>query len=208
MAAKPLISKGVPEIGFPPLDPLYFPVLDYSIDNGALNFTLYAQNVSIFGIKSMKISEVSSDLRDESKMTIKFTALLVPRMSIEAKYALKGQILVLPVFGVGDLYANFTSIRLETTLKFHSEVGPDGQKHLKADAVKLNMPTKNGKVNVENLFNGNKRLGLHANRFFNSNFLFLWNAVRFLPEKSFSEYFINATNTLFDHYTADELLPE
>lgn len=94
----------------------------------------------------------------------------LPRLRIKAKYNLKGNILLLPLVGSGDVAmalkdvhtAVFTkiSLRNETTT---------GDEIIHIDEMKVSFQVGAMRIHLKNLFNGNEILGGSINSFLNQN---------------------------------------
>ena len=84
----------------------------------------------------------------------------------------------------------------------------DGQTYMKFDTFDLKIKVGTNKLNLNNLFNGDKNLELVGNQFINENSeMFLKEIVPGL-EKNLAEIFTKTANEIVATASLDELFPE
>ena len=208
MEAKPILMKGIPEIKFPQMEPLYQAKVALKEGNGNFKFSLNLADAYMAGLSKMTIESVKITGNPDSDMTMKIN-LKTPQLSLTSKYAINGRILIVPVDGKGDMSLNFTQPTMKVMIKAHPVASKkDGEKYLSLDSLTIDMRTKGGKVHLGNLFNGDKALGRTTNAFFNDNFMDLFGALKHMPEEFFTSSLKPAVQAVFDSFTVEELFPQ
>lgn len=92
----------------------------------------------------------------------------VPKISIIGKYKVNGRVLVLPIQGEGNASLQFDDANLVVKYK-PKVVEKKGKKYIQTERFQLDFDTSRLHINLENLFNGDKRLGDNMNQFLNTN---------------------------------------
>lgn len=84
--------------------------------------------------------------------------IYLPRLDIKSKYDLKGKILILPLVGHGDCQMSLMGVdtKIMSDVTFHEK---QGKEIMRLDSMNVTFTLKGIKVQLDNLFNGNKILG-------------------------------------------------
>lgn len=98
---RPKFSKGIPELGIPPMTPLVIPEAALS---SSATFSASFKNIQLYGLDKFLIDELSFDL---SKPQLKL-GITIPFLSIPSEYHLKGRLLVLELDGNGPANGNYS----------------------------------------------------------------------------------------------------
>lgn len=102
MSLRPYLSKGIPELDVPSLNPLLVPELKLSQESG-IQVEASFKNISIYGAMDFRLRSVRSDIEtDRFRMKIWF-----PKLIMQGHYNIKGMLLMLPILGHGMSYGNF-----------------------------------------------------------------------------------------------------
>lgn len=100
----PMLSKGIPELFIPPLDPLNIPEITLEENSGAVVFSSSYTNISVKGLSRFGISSVDVNSKiPEFKFKFYF-----PEIQIKANYSVTGKIMLMPLQGDGLVKANFS----------------------------------------------------------------------------------------------------
>lgn len=100
----PMLSKGIPELFIPPLDPLLIPEVTLEENSGAVVFSSSYKNISVKGLSRFGISSVEVEPNiPEFKFKFYF-----PEIQIKANYSVTGKIMLMPLQGDGSVKANFS----------------------------------------------------------------------------------------------------
>lgn len=81
---------------------------------------------------------------------------------------MNGRVLVLPIQGEGNSRLQFDDANLVVKYK-PKVVEKKGKKYIQTERFQLDFDTSRLHINLENLFNGDKRLGDNMNQFLNTN---------------------------------------
>lgn len=92
----------------------------------------------------------------------------VPKISITGKYKVNGRVLVLPIQGEGNARLQFDDANLVVKYK-PKVVEKRGKKYIQTERFQLDFDTSRLHINLDNLFNGDRRLGDNMNQFLNTN---------------------------------------
>lgn len=84
----------------------------------------------------------------------------------------------------------------------------NGLEFMKIDNVNIRMKIGNISVHLDNLFNGDKALGMVGNQLVNENTDILFNDIVPVVEKSLSKKFKNTANGILELASFDELFPD
>lgn len=117
-----------------------------------------------------------------------------------------GRVLFLPIKGAGNFTGNFTHSNGNVRLKgVHKEV--NGQTHFMVTKLDIKVSVQKGKIDLENLFGGDKALGDIINAVINENFETFSQDLIPLIEKSLSRIFKQTGNKIFKRFTLAQLFP-
>jgi hypothetical protein len=127
-------------------------------------------------------------------------------MYVTGRYVVDGRVLFLPITGNGQITCNFTNgegaIRLKGTQK---EI--NGNIHFIVTKLDIKVKVESGKIELDNLFGGDKQLGTVINKVINDNFDTFTNDLIPLIEKSLAKIFKNTGNKIFKRFTMAQLFP-
>lgn len=101
----------------------------------------------------------------------------VPKISIIGKYKVNGRVLVLPIQGEGNARLAFDDAELVVRYK-PKVVEKRNKKYIQTERFQLDFDTSRLHINLENLFNGDKRLGDNMNQFLNTNWRDILNELK------------------------------
>ncbi|CAH1399267.1 unnamed protein product [Nezara viridula] len=197
---KPLLLKGIPELDIPSLEPVRFPEIVIAKTS---SFRAVGTDVVISGASNYKITSFKSNI---PKLTF-FIGLHFPYIQVDANYDVNMRILALILRGNGPLQSNNTDINANAILKGHKEVR-NGKTYAKFDALELKLKWKNYNVKLENLFNGDRRLGEAVNAALNQNKKELLDAILPTLERVVSNTLLDITDKITKNFTFEELFPE
>ncbi|XP_075975260.1 circadian clock-controlled protein daywake-like [Anticarsia gemmatalis] len=155
----PLFSKGIPELGVDPIDPLRQGRIDLTLPGG---FKVELNNGSFTGLRKCTIEDVSfandqADLKVRCDITIKGT------------YKAKGNILIVTINGDGDAKIKIKNASLQAKIRFEDKVR-DGVVYYEVKDFDTTF-TYGDKVTfgLTNLFKGSPELSEAVLLFLNQN---------------------------------------
>lgn len=185
------------QLGLPPIDPMLIEKMDIEQGgNNSVTVHLKFRKVNLFGLSDARVYKISGFQADpeRNKLEIKFKT---PLASIEGPYSINGKVLVLPIQGKGNIKLDL--LNLDVTLKFLTKkVEKNGKIFMEIEKAKFGFDVTGAKVNMSNLFNGDKALGDNMNAFLNENYRILLDELRKPIGVSFSEVFKNLLNKVFE----------
>jgi Haemolymph juvenile hormone binding protein (JHBP) len=133
-------------------------------------------------------------------------AITLPHLYVTGRYIVDGKVLFLPITGNGKITGNFTNgegaIRLKGTQK---EI--NGNIHFIVTKLDIKIKVESGKIELDNLFGGDKQLGTVINKVINDNFDTFTNDLIPLIEKSLAKIFKSTGNKILKRFTMAQLFP-
>ncbi|XP_030752089.1 protein takeout-like [Sitophilus oryzae] len=160
--ALPHLLKGEKKMKIPNMLPMRFPEVD--VDAGpTLKIKLF--DLDVFGLDTVVLKNVKIDF-DKLHVTLFMNA---KRAALIGKYEVDGQILVLPIQGNGNLNITIenSDFQYDFNYKLVKKNDVDYAQVLPEDTLEFQIPM--AYIQLDNLFNGNKQLGDHVNKFLNEN---------------------------------------
>ncbi|XP_026675635.1 protein takeout-like, partial [Ceratina calcarata] len=134
--------------------------------------------------------------------------LYIPRLEMTANYYLEGRIMLLPITGDGISHGNFTDIETVITLQFEryqDEV--TGSVHQRVDDIYVDFEIGHAVVYLDNLFDGDETLSAAMNLFLNDNWSTVIAEIKPKLEETIARLVRDFTNTIFEVFPEDVLLP-
>lgn len=130
----------------------------------------------------------------------------LPHLFVEGRYVVDGRVLFLPITGNGKITANFTNGEGHVRLKgIQKEI--NGNIHFVVNNLDIKIKVQSGKIELENLFGGDKTLGEIINNVINDNFDTFTLDLLPLIEKSLARIFKNTGNKILKRFTMAQLFP-
>ncbi|GJQ86300.1 hypothetical protein Trydic_g8996 [Trypoxylus dichotomus] len=194
----PVLLNGDKSLKIPRLNPLKLPEVKIEAGN---NLKIKLTEVVINGFEDHVIDRVDVDLtKQHIQLKLKF-----PRLNLQSKYEINGQILVLPIRGSGP--ANITFVAGEYTYDTDYTIEKrSGVEYLKLGGSKLDYTTQRSYFQLDNLFDGDKTLGEQMNKFLDEN----WRDVEKDLGPAFSNVIVkvaeNIATALFHSVPYDEVV--
>lgn len=190
----PYLAKGIPEIGTRPFEPMHIDKVALSKGQGAVTLSGAFTNLIVHGPSNTTALYTKLDLV-KNRLDI---GLFIPTIKVESKYDLKGNMLLLPLVGVGDakLYLKNVTTYVQTKIHFPKYMN---ETVMVASSMKVDFSLTAMRVNLDNLFNGNKVLGRTVNAFMNQNALEVVDELKENIGENLSVIFKQIMNDAFSH---------
>ncbi|KAJ3651198.1 hypothetical protein Zmor_017250 [Zophobas morio] len=195
------LTRPFREVGLPSLEPLEIPQLTIAAGTGALGLAQNFKNMKVYGFSKPEATKFELDL--DKKVALLHCTFA--EVKIVAEYDVNGKILVLPVYGKGTstiLMENVTALQTYIMEEYEKK----GQKYLKVVEGNLVFTPGLVRFKLENLFDGNKRLGDNINTVMNENWQEVYNDVKSSYAEAFSQVLEIVFNNLLAKIPFDELL--
>lgn len=107
----PQLAMGIPEIGVEHFEPLHIDTVTVSRGSGSLQLIGGFKNLNVKGPSNSTVKRASLNLH---KKTLDFD-LVIPKLRIDSSYNLKGNILLLPLVGNGNVTMSLKDVRTSVT---------------------------------------------------------------------------------------------
>ncbi|RVE47052.1 hypothetical protein evm_008334 [Chilo suppressalis] len=198
---KPRLSKGLPELDVPGIEPFYVPEIVLA-SGGQLPLSAVGKDVKVSGAANFSIRSLTVDL---DTLTIR-ARVRFPHLHLVGKYTVDGQILVVPIKGMGIVTSEAVKADAELVLKGQTEKR-DGVEYVRFTSLRSNIAIKDYRIRLDGLFNGDKVLGDATNEAINQNRGEFFRAVKPVLEKTVSKLFLDMANKVVDGITMDDILP-
>ncbi|KAL4120367.1 hypothetical protein QTP88_013074 [Uroleucon formosanum] len=190
----PYLAKGIPEIGTRPFEPMDIEKVSLTKGQGAITLSGAFTNLIVHGPSNTTALYTKMDLV-KNHLDI---GLFIPTIKVESKYDLKGNLLLLPLVGVGDvkLFLKNVTTHVQTNIYFPKYMN---ETVMVASSMKVDFNLAAMRANFDNLFNGNKVLGRTVNTFLNQNALEVVNGLKENIGENLSTIFKQIMNDAFSH---------
>lgn len=117
----PVLARGVPEAGIDAFEPLKINMVTVARGTGSLTLAGGFKNLIVRGPSNATVRRASLDLK---KQLLDFD-LEIPVLRIDATYNLKGNILLLPLIGNGDVTMTLSHVRSNVATKISLQNSPE-----------------------------------------------------------------------------------
>ncbi|XP_055918755.1 protein takeout [Eupeodes corollae] len=198
---RPLLATGDLGDGYhtPPLEPL---CLDNIEMGRGRQFRATFSDIQAKGGSDFIIDKLSANTS-----AIAFDlAITLPKISFTGKYTLRIKLLLLDIQGAGDMKGYFENAK--AVVKMRGErYFKNSVEYVRFTKMPIRISVSNMKIQLNNLFNGDKVLGQVGNSIINENQeLYLSEIIPGL-EKGLSQKFLDIANEILDTATYDEMFP-
>ncbi|XP_069683193.1 protein takeout-like [Periplaneta americana] len=199
----PHLVKGEKIFNLPPLDPFEMKELKLSEGKGRGQLNMTLRNVKLLGLKDAYMQNFSTDL-NQGRSAILFT---VPQWKVLSTYNVSGQILLLPITGTGNI--NITLVDAKCMVRYDFTIEKiNGVDHILLTSATVHLDPKRMYIQLDNLFNGDKRLGDQMNKLLDENWKEVFDEITPHIAASFLEMFIKLANGISKQIPFDLLIPE
>ncbi|SPP83811.1 blast:Protein takeout [Drosophila guanche] len=212
-------TEGDDSLNLIQLDPLIVDkmVLKQGANGSPVNIDLTFTNNKLYGNKDLRFKKMRYVLRYFQMEANRIYIYLLHRgfgkeiatkhemvmsskvFSLVGEYAIKGQVLVLPISGTG--YSNMTLMGSDVKISFTGKpVEKNGEMYMEASDLKYTVKPKDQHFYFTNLFNGDKTLGDTMNTFLNENSAAIFSETKESIEKAFSAVYEPLITRVFSKY--------
>jgi len=196
--------NGVPEVGYPGLDPLIInkTTVDRTL-NELISIKAIITNARLTGLRDTIIEYVKAD---PNKLTGEIS-LRIPHAEVVMEHDVSGQLLIIPLRSRGYFKGNFTDITLNMKAKFRRYV-KDGEEYFRVDKFDVKSTVGNGLIKI---ISKNPQLQFSADliaNFYNENPRLVMDAINPIYTDYSSKVIAQEIDNLLARIPAKELLPE
>lgn len=193
-------------LGIPATDPYLIDQIEVSHSGGTANFNLKSSltNALIKGLSDANITRVKTKF--DTKFGLKVESM-TKSIEIIGDYTMNGQILVLPIKGVGKARNSMTDVKslIDIRGEFFDR---DNQTYINITSFKMKLTPQGASFNFENIFKGDPQLTETINLFMNDN----WEVVEqtLLPgyETQLGDRYRDIANKIFNVVPLKMIFPE
>ncbi|KAJ3651230.1 hypothetical protein Zmor_017281 [Zophobas morio] len=194
------LNHARPSVGLIGLEPLEIPFMSIAPGGGPASFSHNYTNLKLSGLTQGKVSKFDVDF-DKKIIYFDFT---VPHLRLDFMYDATGKILVLPIDGHGPGIIDLSDLLLSFTFDLE-EYEKNDKKYYKIIGSRLTLEPKLIHYNLDNLFNGDERLGKQINDVLNDNWSDIFSDLKSSYEESFNKIFTNTFDRLLGKVPVDEI---
>ncbi|KAF5299976.1 hypothetical protein FQA39_LY11349 [Lamprigera yunnana] len=200
---KPMLAKGISDFGIPSLEPLRISKILIDQGSGAISLRSTYTDIEVYGPSNFTLQSVKIDLKKD-RVRIK---LFLPQLRVVGIYNMEGRIFMMPISGKGESYGNYSDIDVTVTMQ-GQRINKDLMEYFSIKDFYVDFVLGHVSIKLNNLFNGDKQLGDAMNTFINDNWQSVVKEVKPILEDNIAKIFKNMTNTIFEKYPLNVVLPE
>ncbi|XP_050443657.1 uncharacterized protein LOC126847461 [Adelges cooleyi] len=155
---RPYLVQGIKEIELPPVEPFRMDSLSLAITGGSNGYKITLRDIDLYGASNFSIQKIllRPNLPFEGKVRI-------PKMTMDAKYASTGVLLVLPANGNGTFHADLGDV-ICTAKGVVSSYQKDSQEYYNLDVLEVDLVIKKAYMLVSKV--NNNRIIVEATNLF------------------------------------------
>jgi len=193
---RPYLKEGINEIELPPVEPFRMDTLGLAITGGSNGYKITLRDIDLFGASNFSIQKIliRPNLPFEGKIKI-------PKMTMEAKYASTGVLLVLPANGNGSFHADFGDVAV-TAKGVLSSYLKDSEKYYNLDVLEVDLVIKKAYMHVSKV-NNNRIIVEATNLFLRENGQEVLQVMMPQLRTKLAAIFKRIVNQLLTHVPAD-----
>ncbi|XP_017780958.1 PREDICTED: circadian clock-controlled protein-like [Nicrophorus vespilloides] len=197
-ACKPRLTKGIPKLFIPPMNP--FKVSVVAIEQPL--YKLDIKNVIIHGFNKFDVKDLQIDHKNyKLKMDIVF-----PQIVASGVYEINGNLLLLNLNGKGSLHCNATNLGAKFEADFE-RYERKGKTYMKKKDVNADLYIKDAWIQLDNLFENNKELTENTNRIINDNILDFFHEIHPTFEVIFNNVLDRSLFKITETFAYEDYLP-
>ncbi|KAJ3654884.1 hypothetical protein Zmor_014037 [Zophobas morio] len=199
-SVKQHFANGIPEFGFPPMNPLVIPEISLDSDN---SFKAAFKNVTIFHLDTLEVKDINFNLQ-ENRFELK---IFFPHLRISSIYNIQGKILFLQLDGHGPADGNLTGVDADVTLQAQ-RYKKGNNEHLKFSTMEIDEKVHKAIFKFEGLFRNNPELTEQTNKILNENIDEILQELRPSIHLAIKQTVLGLISRLFEKFSVKELFPE
>ncbi|XP_012275315.1 protein takeout [Orussus abietinus] len=189
---RPYLVKGIPELELPPIEPLTIPELGMENGQGAVRVSALFSNITAIGPGNYSITKIRVDLKS-LRMDLHLT---IPKIELQGRYEVTGNVLLFPIQSRGEFWAFFGEVAAIARVQGVQEVR-DGVRYLRIARLLIDFSLGRARFRVIDELNGNNVIGQAMNQFLNQNAKEIIEEMRPAASSSIAQHFQSFLNTAF-----------
>lgn len=200
--------SGIPSLNVPKIEPLKIKsvIVDTSTASATFNLQSSFRDAEVHGLSTSTVLK-STNKFGNGKVLMEAESF-TNRMDFVGQYKMRGQILILPVFGQG--FGNVSFHNLTTKHEITGELisGKDNETYMRVKTYKLKFLPNRVTYRFDNLFNGDVTLSSTLSRFLNENWKPVFDGIIAGYADSFGGKFRDVANILFNQIPFNSIFLE
>ncbi|XP_003398029.1 uncharacterized protein LOC126920399 [Bombus affinis] len=183
---QPYLLKGIPDLELPPIEPLIIPELGMENGQGAVRIKALFSNITVIGAGNYTISKTRIDIQ-----TYRLDLhLAFPKIELEGRYEVVGNVLLFPIQSHGEFWALFGDVQAIARVQ-GAEVIRDGIRYLEVARMLIDFSLGRARFRVVDQLNGDNVIGQAMNQFLNQNAKEIIEEMRPAASASIAKHFKN-----------------
>ncbi|KOX75426.1 Protein takeout, partial [Melipona quadrifasciata] len=161
---QPYLLKGLPDLDLPPIEPLIIPELGMENGQGAVRVRALFSNITVIGAGNYSLIKTRIDVK-----TYRLDLYLsFPKIELQGRYEVVGNVLLFPIQSHGEFWALFGDVQAIARLQGAEEIR-DGVRYLKVARMLVDFNLARARFRVVDQLNGDNVIGQAMNQFLNQN---------------------------------------
>ncbi|XP_070493310.1 circadian clock-controlled protein daywake-like [Chironomus tepperi] len=195
------VIKGIPEVDIKPFDPLSLNEIKVHRTAGQI-ITLEGgfDNVKVYGLTNTSIPQAYFNMQ-KKLMNFKME---IPKIRLSSSYRLKGNILLLPIVGNGNINILLKNVKTTIYTKFSLKNLPE--EAINFEVMRVVLDIEKLRIHLDNLFNGNKELEASFLMLLNQNSKEIFAELRTDLQYELAKIFIEIWNDVFNKIPLKHML--
>ncbi|XP_072387159.1 circadian clock-controlled protein daywake-like [Diabrotica undecimpunctata] len=202
MTLKPQLSKGIPELQIPPLEPFILDTIILKSGNSGVRIDANFTNLVATGASGFEVYDLKCDI----PKNVFLFKLKIPHLEFNGDYDIDMNVLVLKYKGSGPISGNFSNLDVQVELKGQIKK-IDGKNYQTFKKIGIELKVGSSHLKLGNLFLNQRGLGDATNQVVNDNADIFLREIRPALVNSLSEKFTETANKVCRMFTYDELFP-
>ncbi|XP_015174073.1 PREDICTED: uncharacterized protein LOC107065150 [Polistes dominula] len=190
---KPYLIKGIPELDLPSIEPLHISELRMDNGQGAVRVSALYSNITVNGASNYNATKVRVDLKN-----LRFDLhLTIPKVELQGRYEIAGNVLLFPIKSHGDFWALFGDIAAVARTQGAIQIR-DGVRYIEFTKLLIDFSLGHARFRINDELNGNNVIGQAMNQFLNQHAKEIIEEMRPAASSSIAKHFLSFINTAFN----------
>lgn len=189
---KPYLVKGIPELELPSIEPLTIPELGMENGQGAVRVSALFSNITCVGAGNYNVTKVRVDL-NSLRIDLHLT---IPKVELQGRYEVAGNVLLFPIQSQGDFWALFGDVAAIARAQGDVEIR-EGVRYMGITKLLIDFSLGRARFRINDELNGNNVIGQAMNQFLNQNAKEIIEEMRPAASASIAKHFLSFLNTGF-----------
>ncbi|XP_076683078.1 protein takeout [Andrena cerasifolii] len=181
---QPYLLKGISDLDLPPIEPLVIPELRMENGHGAVRIRALFSNITVIGAGNYSITKTRLDLTSY-RLDLH---LAFPKIELQGRYEVAGNVLLFPIQSQGDFWALFGDVLAIARVQGVEEIR-NGVRYLKVSRMLVDFSLGRARLRVVDQINGDNVIGQAMNQFLNQHAKEIIEEMRPAASESIAKHF-------------------